>query len=76
VEIKMDYRREFFYDDNENIISAGEIERGIRCLMELGREKVERLKEMSEKSRKALMEGGSSYTWLGQLIHEMVDNIP
>jgi hypothetical protein len=76
VEIKMDYRREFFYDDNENIISAGEIERGIRCLMELGKEKVERLKEMSEKSRKALMEGGSSYTWLGQLIHEMVDIIP
>jgi hypothetical protein len=76
VEIKMDYRREFFYDDNENIISAGEIERGIRCLMELGKEKVERLKEMSAKSRKALMEGGSSYTWLGQLIHEMVDNIP
>ncbi|KAJ6756682.1 GLYCOSYLTRANSFERASE [Salix purpurea] len=49
VEIKMDYRREFFYDGNENIVSAGELERGIRCLMELGEEKVESLKEMSEK---------------------------
>ncbi|KAJ6426141.1 hypothetical protein OIU84_026676 [Salix udensis] len=49
MEIKMDYRREFFYDGNENIVSAGELERGIRCLMELGEEKVESLKEMNEK---------------------------
>ncbi|KAL3568844.1 hypothetical protein D5086_028734, partial [Populus alba] len=64
VEIKMDYRREFISDGNEDVISAGEIERGVRCLMELRDEKREKLKEMSGKSRKALENGGSSFTWL------------
>ncbi|XP_034899070.1 anthocyanidin 3-O-glucosyltransferase 2-like [Populus alba] len=76
VEIKMDYRREFISDGNEDVISAGEIERGVRCLMELRDEKREKLKEMSGKSRKALENGGSSFTWLGRFIQDTVDQLP
>uniref|UniRef100_A0A6N2L8Q9 anthocyanidin 3-O-glucosyltransferase n=1 Tax=Salix viminalis TaxID=40686 RepID=A0A6N2L8Q9_SALVM len=54
VEIKMDYRKEVNSDGNDDIVSAGEIERGVRCLMELDNGKRERLKEMSGKSRKAV----------------------
>ncbi|PNS97341.1 hypothetical protein POPTR_016G017300v4 [Populus trichocarpa] len=77
VEIKMDYRKELKSDGNEiNVISAGEIERGVRCLMELCDEKRERLKEMSGKGRKALENGGSSFTWLGRFIQDSVDHLP
>jgi hypothetical protein len=70
VEIKMDYRKELKSDGNEiNVISSGEIERGVRCLMELCDEK----REMSGKGRKALENGGSSFPWLGRFIQETVD---
>ncbi|KAG6743572.1 hypothetical protein POTOM_052271 [Populus tomentosa] len=73
VEIKMDYRREFISDGNETVISSGEIERGVRCLMELCDEKREKLKEMSEKSRKAVENGGTSFTWFFDLPEEEPD---
>jgi UDP:flavonoid glycosyltransferase YjiC (YdhE family) len=76
VEIKMDYRKDLYSDGNENVISAGEIERGVRCLMELCDEKRERLKEMSGKGKKALENGGSSFTWLGRFIQDSVDHLP
>jgi hypothetical protein len=76
VEIKMDYKSEFHSDGNENVISAGEIERGVRCLMELCDEKREKLKEMSGKGRKALEIGGSSFTWLGRFIQDLADHPP
>ncbi|KAJ6753661.1 GLYCOSYLTRANSFERASE [Salix purpurea] len=76
VEIKMDYRKEFNSDGNDDIVGAGEIERGVRCLMELDNEKRERLKEMSGKSRKALESGGTSSTWLGRFIQDVVDRQP
>ncbi|KAJ6870164.1 anthocyanidin 3-O-glucosyltransferase 2-like [Populus alba x Populus x berolinensis] len=75
VEIKMDYRRDFNWDGSENVVSAGEIERGIRCLMELCDEKREKLKELGGKSRKALENGGSSFTWLGRFIQDTVDHV-
>ncbi|KAG5252519.1 anthocyanidin O-glucosyltransferase [Salix suchowensis] len=77
VEIKMDYRSEFHLDGHENnIVSAGEIERGVRCLMELDNGKRERLTEMSGKSRKAVESGGSSSTWLGRFIKDVMDHQP
>ncbi|KAJ6423307.1 hypothetical protein OIU84_024281 [Salix udensis] len=76
VEIKMDYRKEFNSDGNDDIVGAGEIERGVRCLMKLDNEKRERLKEMSGKSRKALESGGTSSTWLGRFIQDVVDRQP
>ncbi|KAF2305934.1 hypothetical protein GH714_008988 [Hevea brasiliensis] len=53
VEIKMDYRRE-----SEIIVSAQDIERGIRCVMEHDSEIRKRVKEMSENSKKALKDDG------------------
>ncbi|KAJ6756699.1 GLYCOSYLTRANSFERASE [Salix purpurea] len=77
VEIKMDYRGEFQLDGDEySIVSAGEIERGVRCLMELDNEKRERLKEMSGKSRTVLENGGTSSTWLGRFIKDVMDHQP
>ncbi|PKI41052.1 hypothetical protein CRG98_038580 [Punica granatum] len=62
VEIRMDYRK-----GDEVTVTAEEIERGIRRLMETEREdKKEKVRLMSEKSRRALMEGGSSHSNLGR----------
>ncbi|KAJ6921728.1 hypothetical protein NC652_015611 [Populus alba x Populus x berolinensis] len=71
VEIKMDYRREFLIG-NEIILGAKEIERGIRGGMEPDGHKLKRLKELSEKSRKAMVEGGSSFSSLNRLIEDMI----
>ncbi|KAJ0088975.1 hypothetical protein Patl1_33201 [Pistacia atlantica] len=69
VEIKMDYRKS---EENQTI---GEIERGIRKLMENDNKTRKKLKEMSEKSRKAMMEGGSSSTSLGCFIDDVMSNL-
>ncbi|KAM1767997.1 hypothetical protein ACFX12_046020 [Malus domestica] len=66
VEIKMDYRR-----DNDVVVSAEDIERGIRQVMELDSDVRKRVKEMSEKSKKALVDGGSSYSSLGRFIDQI-----
>lgn len=70
VEIKMDYNK-----DECQIVSAGEIEKGVRQLMEGGSDMRKKVKEMKEKSRKALMGGGSSYTWMGRFIEDVLHNI-
>ncbi|XP_034892681.1 anthocyanidin 3-O-glucosyltransferase 6-like [Populus alba] len=75
IEIQMNYRKEFNMDGGE-IIRAEEIEKGVRCLMEIDIKKKEKLKEISEKSRKALMKDGSSSTWLDRVIQDMIDNMP
>ncbi|KAJ9129530.1 hypothetical protein P3X46_033794 [Hevea brasiliensis] len=69
-EIKIDYR-----NNSEIIVNCDEIERGIRCLMEHDNEKRKKVKEMGEKSRRALMEGGSSYSSLGTLIKDVMDKL-
>ncbi|KAL3753180.1 hypothetical protein ACJRO7_000563 [Eucalyptus globulus] len=71
-EIKMDYRRDLV-KGSDGVVMVDEIERGIRKLME-GKEAGERrkkVKELSEKSRKALMEGGSSYLSLTRFIKDI-----
>ncbi|KAF8041588.1 hypothetical protein BT93_A0244 [Corymbia citriodora subsp. variegata] len=72
VEIKIDYRRDLV-KGSESIVTADEIERGIRRLMdgEEAEERRKKVKEASEKSRKALMEGGSSYLSLGRFIEDV-----
>ncbi|XP_044509406.1 anthocyanidin 3-O-glucosyltransferase 2-like [Mangifera indica] len=74
VEIKMDYRKDF-WRENQVIVSAGEIERGIRKLMNNDNKIKNKLKEMSENSRKAMAEGGSSFTSLGCFIDDVMSNI-
>ncbi|XP_004491286.1 anthocyanidin 3-O-glucosyltransferase 2 [Cicer arietinum] len=66
VEIALDYRVEL--DGGANyIVTADKIERGIKSVLEDG-EIRKKVKEMSKKSRKTLLESGSSYTYLGRLI--------
>ncbi|KAJ0088976.1 hypothetical protein Patl1_33205 [Pistacia atlantica] len=69
VEIKMDYRK------NQMIVKSREIEKGIKKLMEDDNERRTRVKEMSEKSRKTIMEGGSSFTSLGCFIDDVMSNL-
>nr|GEW74090.1 anthocyanidin 3-O-glucosyltransferase 2-like [Tanacetum cinerariifolium] len=75
VEIKLDHRNSFSNPKYDTVtVMANEIEHGIRRLME-DNEVRTKVKEMSEKSRAAVVEGGSSYTYVGSLIQEFVRNI-
>ncbi|WCJ28109.1 UDP-Glycosyltransferase superfamily protein [Euphorbia peplus] len=71
VEIKMDYRMEAGM-----IVKAEEIEKGIRSVMEPDSEIKKNVKEMSQKSKMALMEGGSSLSALQHFIQDVMDNVP
>ncbi|KAE9455020.1 hypothetical protein C3L33_13078, partial [Rhododendron williamsianum] len=67
VDIKLDYKKDICMSNSSNVmlVTAEEIENGIRKLMEseneCGKERKQRVKEMSEKSKVAVVEGGSSY---------------
>ncbi|GJW77183.1 anthocyanidin 3-O-glucosyltransferase 2-like protein [Tanacetum coccineum] len=78
VEIKLDYKRDVFdRDAHKNhtvIVTTGEIECGIRRLMEDNEVRM-KVKEMSDKSRAAVVEGGSSYASVGRLIQDFMGNI-
>ncbi|CAL2248926.1 unnamed protein product [Prunus armeniaca] len=65
VEIKMDYKQDI------EVVSSEEIERGIRRVMEKDSDIRARVKEISEKSKKALTDGGSSYSSLGRFLDQI-----
>ncbi|XVF71127.1 hypothetical protein PTKIN_Ptkin12aG0010800 [Pterospermum kingtungense] len=75
VEIKMDYKIEVVENNEVEIVSAEKIKRGISCLMEPNSNVRKKVKEISEKSRKALMDGGSSHTALCHFINHVLDNM-
>nr|AFJ52914.1 UDP-glycosyltransferase 1 [Linum usitatissimum] len=64
-EIRMSYRKE-----SGEVIKAEEIEKGIMGLMseESGGERRKKTKEMSEKSRKTVENGGASYHSIGRFV--------
>jgi hypothetical protein len=68
VEISLDYK------EASDLVLAEEVERGIKRLMDGENEVREKVKEMSKKSKMAVMENGSSYRSLGALIEELVFN--
>jgi len=74
VEIALDYRMEFSGGSNY-LVTAVKIERGIRNVLDKDGEVKKSVKEMSEKSRKTLLEGGSSYTYLGHLIDYIMNQV-
>ncbi|XP_055813985.1 anthocyanidin 3-O-glucosyltransferase 2-like [Solanum dulcamara] len=77
-EIKMDYVVDFEGKNNQvDIVSAQEIESGLLRLMVKSEENEVRkkVKEMKEKSRVAMEDGGSSYNSLGLLIKDVITNI-
>ncbi|KAJ0860400.1 putative flavonol 3-O-glucosyltransferase [Helianthus annuus] len=76
LEIKLDYEKDVFNPFNPKAnkiinVTAGEIESGIRRVMEDNEVRV-RVKEMSAKSRAAVVEGGSSYAFVGRLIQDFI----
>ncbi|KAK9068163.1 hypothetical protein SSX86_012274 [Deinandra increscens subsp. villosa] len=71
-EIKLDYKKDLYNPKGTTVIvTAEEIESGIRRVME-DNEVRTKVKTMSEKSRSAVAEGGSSYASVGCLIHEFL----
>jgi hypothetical protein len=74
VEIKMDYRNDF-YGDNEIIVSSDDILKAIKSVMEENSEVRKKVKEMSRISEKTLVDGGSSFSSLGRLIEDMMGNM-
>ncbi|KAL5978583.1 hypothetical protein ACLOJK_029700 [Asimina triloba] len=61
----------------EEVVSAAEVERGVRCLMGESEEGVNvrrKVKEMGEAGRKAVEEGGSSFASLARLADVLVSN--
>ncbi|XP_028778903.1 UDP-glucose flavonoid 3-O-glucosyltransferase 6-like [Neltuma alba] len=74
VEVSLDYRMGFENRGKSGVVSAERIEKGMKEVMEEESELRKKLKEMSQLSRKAVMEGGSSYTYLGRFIDEDVLN--
>ncbi|BAT80465.1 hypothetical protein VIGAN_03005000 [Vigna angularis var. angularis] len=67
LEISLDYRAES-KNETPSVLSAEQIENGIRNLVEIDDEKRKRVVEASENSRKTLLEGGCSYSSFGRLI--------
>ncbi|KAH7849127.1 hypothetical protein Vadar_013349 [Vaccinium darrowii] len=79
VEIKLDYKKDFKFDSRKvELVTAGEIENGIRKLMEdEGSEGIkQKVKEMSEKSKIAVKKGGLSYNSIGRFIKDVMNNLP
>jgi len=79
VEIKLDYKKDFGSASANVLVTTEEIEIGIQKLMvsgnEYGEDIKKRVKKMSEKSKVALIEGGSSYNYIGLLIEDFMKNI-
>ncbi|KAL0444558.1 UNVERIFIED_CONTAM: UDP-glycosyltransferase 71A16 [Sesamum latifolium] len=70
VEIKMDYNK-----DSNVIVGAETIEKAIRQLMDSENEIRVKVRALQEKSRMALMEGGSSYNYLKRFVENVVNYI-
>ncbi|KAI8558706.1 hypothetical protein RHMOL_Rhmol04G0117800 [Rhododendron molle] len=78
VEIKLDYRKDV-ETAKVNLVTANEIENGIRKLMENKDKSSEgikqKVKEMSEKSKTAIEEGGSSYNYIERFFEVVMTNV-
>ncbi|KAF8085992.1 hypothetical protein N665_0639s0006 [Sinapis alba] len=57
------------------LMTAEEIERGVRCLMEKDSDVRDRVRKMSEKSHMAVMDGGSSHAVIVKFIQDVTRNI-
>ncbi|KAK4492837.1 hypothetical protein RD792_000162 [Penstemon davidsonii] len=76
-EIRIDYRKDMRGEKPSEIVGSGEIEAAIRRLMaEEGGSRVRnKVKEMKERSRTALMDGGSSYNAQSVFIEDVIKNV-
>ncbi|KAF8408580.1 hypothetical protein HHK36_004643 [Tetracentron sinense] len=67
VEMRLDYR------SGGDLVTAEEVERGVRCVMDGDSEIRRKVKEMGGKSKKAVTDGGSSFSSLGRFIEDLLD---
>ncbi|XP_060179365.1 anthocyanidin 3-O-glucosyltransferase 2-like [Lycium barbarum] len=75
VEITLDYCERRRSRGDQPIITAQAIEKGIRELMKTNTQVRDKAKEMKQKSRASVMEGGSSYLSFEKLIHKLLQNV-
>ncbi|XP_027171170.1 anthocyanidin 3-O-glucosyltransferase 2-like [Coffea eugenioides] len=76
VEIKIDFKKDLLLGVSSEILTANVIERGIKHLMDPENEIREKVKEIKEKSRLTLNEGGSSYAYLKCFLEDVINSIP
>ncbi|XP_076890667.1 anthocyanidin 3-O-glucosyltransferase 2-like isoform X1 [Bidens hawaiensis] len=75
VDLKLNYKIDMFNPSaNTVIVTAEEIERGIKRVMEDNKVRAKVI-EMSKLSRATMAEGGSSYASVGYLVKEIMSNI-
>jgi len=75
VEIRMDYRKDVKTRKGNFVVTADEIENGVKKLMSMDEDMKRKLMELSDKGRKALQDGGSSHHWLGRFIADLLDKV-
>ncbi|KAL9229426.1 hypothetical protein vseg_004892 [Gypsophila vaccaria] len=74
VEIRMDYHMDWMTRKGNFLVNATEIEEGLRKLTTMDENMRKKVKDMSEKGKKTLENGGSSYHWLECFIQEILSN--
>ncbi|KAE8685887.1 UDP-glucose flavonoid 3-O-glucosyltransferase 6 [Hibiscus syriacus] len=72
IDLKMDYKN---YGDEVEIVKADEIERGIRWLMDRDSDVRKKMKNIGDRSSKALLDGGTSQSTLRRFIDDVIDNL-
>lgn len=70
VELRLDYKK-----DGGDVVTADQIARAVRCLVDGDGEVRRRVEEMSEKCRRAVVDSGSSFVSFGQLIEDVLANV-
>lgn len=70
VELRLDYRRD---GGDNDVVMGDEIEKAVRFVMDGDAQVRKRVHEASEKCRKAVLEGGSSFDSIGSLIKELLE---
>ncbi|KMT08455.1 hypothetical protein BVRB_6g141320 [Beta vulgaris subsp. vulgaris] len=73
VDIRMDYRRDLRMNNGNFVVMAEEVETGVNTLMSMGDQMRQRIREMSDTSRKVLQNGGSSHNCLTRFIREVLE---
>ncbi|XP_054795317.1 anthocyanidin 3-O-glucosyltransferase 2-like [Prosopis cineraria] len=73
VEMLLDYRNGFGNVTKSGLITAERIEKGIKEVMKKESEVRKKVKQMSEISKRALVEGGSSHSYVGRFIRDILN---
>ncbi|KAK9669906.1 hypothetical protein RND81_13G163000 [Saponaria officinalis] len=75
VEIRMDYYMDWKNRKASFVVNAMEIEEGLKKLTSMDEKMRRKVKEMGDKGRKALEDGGSSSHWLDSFLSDVLSNV-